>query len=493
MTPGPVISKYYHDRSKDCDDAVGEAYKFIETLAGQDSLEPWYAWFQKKFSLPPEVIQQSLKKYLSGCLDYRDRQGFESKILAKSMALGASRYLLFVGLLTLVGKEEEFDPLRARLIIDHQWSTSHLLKYEKLIELFGPENVVVLAPGEQAVSFPGVTVLRQPRMSNLCISPREKMEVCKGFLTHFTCSHRSGINLFNVAINILQSLFSSRATFRSVRSKFSITDQQFRLDPVRNYVFKSMGGLCSSVIQAHIHILGRLGLYYDADILFSLGKKTGDRVVKFGGRFKDVVPVGSLALEYALNNEDIEPREVEKFDLVCILNKTGLNSYQDLHSNHVKDYYDHWAWLAKLSRKCPELKIGVISPSSNKIDSKVIAIIEGTKIERIDNNVSSYLHATRARINVVFGSTMGFEMMGHGIPCVFLDPGFRNSQFLPSDINFGEWRVGNFESFQKIVNKILKGGKDENNKVQPADFCLESCDVSDRIYSYFTSAQFNEN
>ena len=102
-------------------------------------------------------------------------------------------------------------------------------------------------------------------------------------------------------------------------------------------------------------------------------------------------------------------------------------------NNSIKDVFNI------LQNKFPNLKITVKHHANNlDLDNKEIEILKNSKIKRIsadnsNNENYSYNHAFQANFSCTWNSIICYELLGHGKPCFFLDPGGRNESFLQND------------------------------------------------------------
>jgi hypothetical protein len=218
------------------------------------------------------------------------------------------------------------------------------------------------------------------------------------------------------------------------------------------------------------------------DVFFSLGKKTAELPFRYGSRINRVVPVGSMFMEYYwFNNRSNEEWLNKKYDVVYIGVNYYKNSKINAYASFEDDYYETFRWLAEFSRKNPHLKVCIAHHADNKTDEKEMAIIRNNPVERIDQELNSYKVAFQSRCAVTFCSTMGYELIAHGMPILFLDPGRRNVEFL-SDGLVDKWRVTTYEDFSRRIKGILSGNEIVPTKAEMEDICLDSKNVSERIY-----------
>ena len=216
-----------------------------------------------------------------------------------------------------------------------------------------------------------------------------------------------------------------------------------------------------------------------------MGKRTAERAFRYGANIKHVIPVGSMFMEYYWFNKKKKQGAFDKqYDIVYL----GVNFYMTNHieaySSFVSDYYEAYRWLVDFSKRNLHLKIGIKHHFGYKGHKREKEIIKNSPIEIIDQTLNSYELAFNSKCPATFCSTMGYELIAHGKPTLFLDPGRRNIEILPEDGLIDDWRVTTYEDFSRKAKILLSGGAIVSTKTKPGDLCLDSRDVSERIYSH---------
>ena len=296
-------------------------------------------------------------------------------------------------------------------------------------------------------------------------------------------------NLLIIVLHILKKIIKYESLFSQIKAKFLIQERSYTTSAIKNFLFKKNGGINTSCIQKNIIPIRNDGFYINVDYFFSLGNKTTVPLSFTGAKIKKIIPVGSIFLESRwFNTKKIE---VPYFDLLVIC---GNAKAHITHHTYLNDYYEHFKWIAKLSKKYPELKIGLKHPAQKyklkgfKLKNEDITkIFDNTNAIQIIDNLGhenySYGYAYNAKLLCGWNSVMAYEMLGHQKPFLLLDPGKRNIGFLHKD-NFNQkWRFGTFEEFEKVVKKIIIS-KEEVKVDNSQDFCLESKNVSKKISYY---------
>ena len=186
---------------------------------------------------------------------------------------------------------------------------------------------------------------------------------------------------------------------------------------------------------------------------------------------------------------------VPKFDLLYIA--SSLTEFIKIQKDFLNDWKEHLDWLVKFSNKHTDIKVGIKGREGDLLrQNKVFMnLIKNTKISFIDkfddkkndklfkfNSLHSYDFAFESKVICTMHSTIGFEMIGHGKPCIFLDPGGRNTAFLPNEKFFNDVKVKSYEEFEKKFFDIINN-KSNLNTINPEDYCINSNKTHEKIFN----------
>jgi len=482
------IVKFSHDRNAAFDQSCDALRDVIDAFVDQPELDVWYEYFENRYALPKDVIRQQTKKYLEGLYDY-EKSIFSEKLFLKKSPLMLIRHIGFLLFAFFASRKSVKTIDTYDLIIEWVASDVELLRFSKLINLFGKENVLVSTVNPAIGS--DCKMLYRPSCK---FYDRGKVahafyqEIIHGLKLHLGLSIKLKVDLIPVVSHIINQYLYYSSLFEHNRSKFCIQERHYQTSAIKNFLFREYGGKFSTSIQKNIHPLGSCGFYYDSDVLFSLGKKTTERAFRYGARIKQVVPVGSMFMEYHwFNSNDNSKIFKPKYDVVYIGQNIG-HSHMNPYASFKDDYYETFRWLADFSTKNPHLKIGIKHHQNNKIDEKEKEIIKDSHVERIDQKVDSYKVIFQSKCALTFGSTMGYELFAHDLPVLFLDPGKRNP-FLPESecLNLYHYRVCNYQDFNDRLGEVLFGKPLEGEeRINKDNLCMQSNRVSETIFSWFS-------
>lgn len=482
------LLNFSHDRTVPFKQSCDKLRDVIDSFVDQPVLECFYKYFTDHYMLPEQVIKQQLKSYLASSYDYKKCSFFE-KLSLKRFFITVFKYTAFLLYICAKSKKYTNDIKRYDLIVEWVESDNEIRLFSKLIELF--KNVLIINVND--ISGLKYKTDFHPKYKqydrNRSISVLHK-EIIKGLFLYFKLSLKCRINFIPIAIHIINQYLYYYSIFKCNRSKYCIQLRHYQSSAIKNYLFRKSGGVYSSYIQKNIYQLGHNGFYYDIDVFFTLGRKTSDMAFEYGANIKNVVPVGSLLMEYYWFTE-VNGKKIGKknYDIIFI----GINAstgfyYLDTYSSFIDDYYTSFQWLADFSKENPHVKIGIKHHSSNKRDEREMEIINNTSIERIDQKLNSYEVCFHSKCVVTYGSTMGYELKAHGLPTLFFDPGGRCPLLpFPDDPLLSPYRIFNYKEFCDKAIKLLSG-QSLNGEVSTAnDLCLNSREVSNNIYSWLNS------
>ena len=450
------LLNFSHDRNAPFERSAAELRDAIDAFTAQPELAGMYGHFEHDYSLPRDVVRQQIRKYLEKAYDYKTccfSRDLSMKEIPR-MTLRHAGYLLYV---VLLSRKYAKDPKRYELIVEWVLQEEEIDRLSRLIDLFGRENVLITAAWP--VNKTGYNIEYRPsrrfydREETLRAFSREMGSL----KVYIDLSRRLKVNLLPIAGHIVNQCLYYTSIFKHNLAKYCIQERHYQTSAIKNFLFRKYGGKCSATTQKNIYQISNGGFYYDADVFFALGDKTAERAFDYGARIGQVVPVGSLFMEHAwFSGAKDKTRPDKKYDIVCVGgNFSRAKESLDTYTSFVDDYYETFKWLADFSRENPEVKIGVKHHRFNIIDEKEIEIIRGSNVERIDQDLDSYEVCFNSKSVVTFCSTMGYELIAHGIPVLFLDPGRRNVMWFPEKSPIDDCRATTYRDFSDKIKNFL--------------------------------------
>ncbi|MDB3897593.1 hypothetical protein N9327_00240 [Candidatus Pelagibacter sp.] len=482
------LLKFRHFRETGCKITANQIFNLINNYTDQQELVKLYNYFEKKYNLPTSVVKQSFRQYLAR--SYLMKRGkFNSKLKLRNVPRFLLRYgaLIYALFFFKVRKRVK----KFKLIIDNITSALELKRFEKLLNLFGSDNVLCVTRDINIKKdflkyhFYNKKILRDINLSDLlkCIFN----EFFYGIWVVLKISIKTKVNLFPISLEIIHSYLSFKSLFEENKAEFIIQGKHYDTEPIKNHLFKKFGGTASTSIQKNILQIDPIFFYIDIDILLSLGDDGYNKFKEYGGRIDHIKPVGSLFMEYSYFNFNKEKENIKKYD-IAILGINSSNGYErfDSYNKFMDDYYSLYRWAAKLSIEKPEINIVSIHHASAGEDKIEDDILENSRIKTLDKNLNSYETAFSSKFAITYGSTMAHELNGHGLPTFFIDPEYRSS-FLPDKGTkyIDNMRIDNYDSLNLLTKEIIDKKKLENIIIENSNmWCLKSFDVSNKIYNY---------
>ncbi len=482
------ILNYSHDRSADFHKESKKIFQAIENFGDHKRLEPLLDHFNNNYSLPSEVIKKRLKKIIALSYKYKSAK-FDRSFNLNGLLFSFIRALLTYIKLMFCTIKDPNEKNNYKLIIDDVRDDIQLRRFEKLIKLFGKDNVLIIVNGEinrEEFEKYNLKIIDYRRYNNSTkiISNVIWTELFKGIWICLKSSLLLRVNLFPIYISMVKSYYHYKCIFEFNKAEYLIQERHYNTNPIKNHLFKENGGIATTSIQKNLIENDFMFYYIDIDFLFSLGEKTLDSAINYGARIKRIIPVGSLFMEYYWFNK---PLPINKNIDVTMLGLNIMNAYEreDKYDGFMDDYYKSIKWLVKFNQEYPQYKIRIkhhLSAGKDVIEERIISN-SGVEIIPKDNSAGNSYHcAFNSNCVVTYGSTMGYEMIAHGVPSFFIDPGNR-STFLPDkdSILLENIRLSNYNLFREALLSVLDNNVNYSNK-NWNNLCMESSNVSEKIF-----------
>ncbi|MDC3293786.1 hypothetical protein OAW18_05765 [Alphaproteobacteria bacterium] len=467
---------------------AAELFEHINIFTEIEALDDFYNHFLHRYSLPKSVVKQRLRQHLGRSYKYKTKKFKKRLKLSQLIPYILLYFALFYALFWSVKRIKKNAQNKYDLIIDGIHSNHELLRFESLIEEFGRPNVLAFSYGIrtqyliEGLHTEAVYLFRG--LDRGAVISSIKKELLFGLWAVFKSSWKAKVNLFPISLQILHSYLIYGTLFSKYKAKSMIQERHYNTDAVKNFLFKQNGGNIATSIQKNIFQADPINFYIDTDCMFSLGSEGSEEFKKYSERIENVIPVGSLFMEYYWfrNGNKIDGIRYD----ILILGINVSNEYDRLNSykKFDEDYYSLFKWISQISLERPDLRIALMHHASAGEDPYEADILKDSNVLVLDKNLNSYEAAYSARLAVTYGSTMGYELNAHGIPTIFVDPGFRCS-FLPDKGVYSyidDIRVTSYGQFSEIISKVV----DQLNPLLPEIFydglCIDSSSVARKIH-----------
>ena len=477
---------YVHNRKADYKTTVDELFILINDYTNQNELKNLYNYFEKTYNLPEFVVKQSMRQYIAKSYLFKSGK-FDFKLTIKNIPKSIINYSALIYALFFVNFKTRVKDFK--LIIDAVTSSGEMRRWEKLLNLFGADKVLCITRGlnlkkdflkynfYNKKSFRGINILY--------LLKSIFNEFFFGIWVVLRVSLKTRVNLLPISIKIIHEYLIFKSLFKLNKSQYIIQEKHYGTEPIKNYLFKKLGGTASISIQKNIIQLSPIYFNVDLDILFSLGEEGCSRLYEYGGRIDSIKPIGSLFMEHYWFDNQNECKK--KYD-IAILGINTSNAYErlDAYDKFMDDNYSLYRWAAKLSIENPDYNIVLIHHGSAGEDKIENEILSGSNVKILDKNHNSYEIAFSSKMAITYGSTMGYELNAHNLPTFFIDPGYRCS-FLPEKgIDYiDNMRINSYESLNLIAKEIInKHTLVNKEKKFLNNLCLDSSKVAHEIYKY---------
>jgi len=479
---------YVHNSKADYKTTIDELFILINNYTNQNELKNLYNYFEKTYNLPEFVVKQSMRQYIAKSYLFKSGK-FDFKLTIKNIPKSIINYSALIYALFFVNFKTRVKNFK--LIIDAVTASAEMRRWEKLLNLFGADKVLCITRGVNLKkdflkynfynkkSFRGINILY--------LLKSIFNEFFFGIWVVLRVSLKTRVNLLPISIKIIHEYLIFKSLFKLNKSQYIIQEKHYGTEPIKNYLFKKLGGTASISIQKNIIQLSPIYFNVDLDILFSLGEEGCSRLYEYGGRIDSIKPIGSLFMEHYWFDNQNECKK--KYD-IAILGINTSNAYErlDAYDKFMDDNYSLYRWVARLSIENPEYNIVLIHHGSAGEDEIENDILSGSNVKVLDKNHNSYEVAFSSKMAITNGSTMGYELNAHNLPTFYIDPGNRCS-FLPEKgIDYiDDIRINSYESLNLIAKEIINKHTLVNKEKKILNnLCLDSSKVAQEIYKYLT-------
>ncbi len=299
-------------------------------------------------------------------------------------------------------------------------------------------------------------------------------------------SFKSKNNLFGLNLHIFKIYYKYSSIFKNHKAKFLLQERYYRSSSLKNFLFKNFGGKYTFLTQRVMGIYSSFGMFVDCDYFLSIGKKTSEIILNQDSQIKEVIPIGSVSMYQDYFNSTKHLDELTSYDLLDL--ESRMANFNDVYDTFWDDWYLKFIWLSKFSLRNPNLKIGIKIRPQHKDAMENVNIrkaINNSNVKIIDGSehrfkFNTYHYAFKAKSLCTWISTLGFEMIGHGKRCYFINPNLKNSSYKNFPI-LNRFTVDNFDSFEKKILNEINGTIERIEDYKKDDYCIESKNVIEEL------------
>ena len=467
---------------------VEKIKNYIENFVSHEDLKDLSSNIGNLLDVPTEIINKKIKQIVYNNFDYYDKYP-KFKINFSFLSL-AKYFFLFTALVLFKkkAKTNSFKKNKIDIILDNVEKNYVLEKFSKTLSYFNSSLIIYNNSLSKKNNLKKRTIFLNIHSSFFSNSILEgkTIKFLKFIFKLSFLSKKKGLDLLKIYFTVFYSSLKYYRIFSCYKSKLLIHDRIYHSCPIRNYIFKKMGGIKILCLQSHL-AEGTISVFNDIDTLVTFGREndTIKKLELLGGRINNGINCGSIRMEHALNNmQKID--EISQIDILLI----GINLANWIGTSEtiLKIYYTHLEWIANISRKYPKLKITIKHHPNYRGDDKEREIIKKTNIKTVINpssNLNSYHYLLKSNLIFSFGSTMILEGSSLKKNCFFLDPEGKNTTFFRHLDYLNEIRITKFEHFEKLVQKYLINNETILN-IGNDEICLTHKNASKDLYSHLS-------
>ena len=490
------ISKFRIDRNLDPVQQNKILVNFIEEFSNNESLNFLINNLGSLYSVPNKVFEQDIQNMIF--LDYRNSLGkFLPKYGIGKAIIGFFKYALFFLWILIFRNKKEKKIEKLDIIIDEIDHEAILWRFKPFAEKFKNYKYITSYVSKEKNTY----FWNNYKNLNIRFNIKDAYKFVLLILLSLKKSLKDRINYVDIIFLLHRRIIKYKDIFSKIQSDYLLQDRHFTTSSLKSFIFKKYNGKKTILYQRNIAQINGPGMYTFADYFFSLGNLTHLQYLKCESKFEKVFPVGSFFMNSVKFNKKEEASGVPSYDLLHIA--SNMNHFQNTHNCFLDDWYEQFNWLVRFNKKYPQYKVGIKGRIGDglKENKKFMKIITSSKIEFIDsfienkseefshNSLHSYDFAFKAKVNCTWQSTLGFELIGHGKPCMFLDPGGRNIAHLPNDDYHSALKVKDYDSFEAEFFKILKNESKYSN-LKSDDYCLNSKSTHTKMYEILNNKSY---
>tara|TARA_B100000586_G_C20115683_1_gene433253 strand:+ start:3626 stop:5167 length:1542 start_codon:yes stop_codon:yes gene_type:complete len=497
------------DNSLDC---ILDLKNFVENFVGQKIFNINLKKFSKLLNCDPDVLILKTKKLIVSEFDYKKNK-FNDFSTFFNILKDFFIYLYIFFLLIFCSKKR--NSLKTDIMLFNVDQFDEIEKFKKILKhynhsviitdkIFNLKNIkenlsdqylknnlnakyennflnLTYKDKNEKISFRTVIKFKKNiPFCNECI--KEKYQVFKFGFYLFFLSLSNNFNFLKIYNNLFYSYIRNYSIFKVYSSKYLIQDRVFSTCPIRNHIFKKLGGKIAACVQSHI-TEASISLYNDTDILFTFGDEQNSKNFskELGSRIDKSFPVGSLRSESFFINSNESFHLDKKIDILIF----GVNLFNWLYLNKTtyNNYYKFIEIMKQISLRYPNLKIFLKHHSNNykKEDIKEQEILKESNIKYLSSFTNTYTYIKNTKLFFSFSSSMILETCGLRGSSYFIDPEEKNFVFFQKNKSLNKIRLSSFENVDEIIKKVLIEKKQLTHNFN--DICMKSDNVSKLIVS----------
>lgn len=438
-----------------------------------------------------EKIQKQIKK-ISYLLKFPDKElsNFLSKkiffnICDRSTKLKFSLinryffYYLIQPIILIILKNRNYQKKNFKYIVDNIGSNLELSLYKNLETQEGRSQIMYLSENKDL----NYTNIIHYNFLNTGFNFSDLINYYKIFFYSLKLSLITKVNFIYLLLSFLKEFYFYKNFFYFHNSKYLLTHKHYDTSNIKNFFFKKNGGKTYATIQKNISTTNSNSFFYNANYNFSFSNRAGIPQNERFTNLKKNIPVGSFFMENLFLNKKNDKKslinQIEKYDVLYVAgNDLYPSSNYDTWNGHNQIYKEHLKWLKKASIEFPDIKFGFKHHPDNNNNYEE-TILNNSKVIITNSKINSYELAINSKLVVSFASTMIIELLTLGIKSFYLNPDFKNKQFLHDIKDFEKISIKNYLALKNCIINL-----DTSEKISKYDYCENSEKVTEKIISH---------
>ena len=393
-----------------------------------------------------------------------------------------SRYYLYFFIypfFLMLFKKKNSKKKKIKYIIDSIGSDIELSLFKNFEKHEGTENILYLSEKKK---LKGKNIIPYDFMNT---GFRIVDVICyyKIFFYSLKLSLTTKINFVYLSLSFLKEYYYYKNFFLYNNAEFLLTHKHYDTSNVKCFFFKKFGGKIYATIQKNISTTNSNSFFYYADYNFSFSENVKIPIKQRFNYFKKNIPIGSFFMENLFLNHtkniNFSPSKEDRFDVLCVAgNDIQPLGFYDSWSDHNKIYKLHLDWLKQASIEFPKLKFGFKhrQNNNNNFEEKVL---EGSNVIIVNKRYNSYDIAQNSKLVLSFASTMIIELLTLGIKSFYLNPDFKNKQFLNDIKDYEKISIKNYLALKNCIINL-----DSSEKINKYEYCENSEKVTEKIINH---------
>ena len=398
-------------------DSLNNVKKIVDSVnnfVSNEHIQDLSANLSNILEIPTEITNKKLKQIIYNQFNYYDN---EPKFKIDFKLFRSIKYFFLFMLIILFkkkikvknNKREKMD-----IILDNVEKQYVVEKFGKILSHYRKSLILTNSFFANKFNLNNETIALNVHKSFLsCNILQGKTFNCLKFVLNlFIFSKKNKLDLMKIFFLVFYISLKYYKIFSYYDSKYLIHDRIYHSCAIRNYLFKKNGGKKTICLQSHLPEAA-ISVFCDIDILLKFGKEnfTEKKLEALGGKINISSSVGSIRMEQSLVNTDLL-KKIKPIDILIL--GVNISMWGSTSKDMKQNYYEQIRWIAKISKKFPNLRILIKHHENFRGDTTEDELLKDTGIEKVikpTNGLNSYHYLMKSNFIISFCSTMILEAL----------------------------------------------------------------------------------